>query len=242
MDKGSRSPKLRVSFLIDTNLVGDFIHAYADKVQIQEIVAVQSVQYNKNFSPASNRIEARAIAEKARADVIELLSKEAPLSRKQILDKLTKYPRPWLQQLLYRLAMEKVVVKTKKGQGGELVLPGQPERTEGGQRKKASQPQKAIAGTSNTTPKVKKPRPPGGFNFERPEIRAKATAAALKKQRAAGHKAVNTAKKKGIDFAELGRKGNEAKKLKRQQQLNGNGGHPQSAAPAPSPSVPPAGE
>lgn len=289
--------KVRITFLIENAQVGDFIHAWADKIQLQEIVAVHGVAFNKNTSVGANRTEARAIGNQARIEVVELL-RAGPLLSGQILDNFPKYPKPWLRQIIYRLHAEGTLVKTKKD---EYLLRGQPESTEGGQPKRSHKkagslpmPSKlnSIGAKATGAKAVKNPRPPGGYNFEKPEIRAKATARALAtqaaqkkktgsrhpggsstpkrptassqakvnplsrlqlpptavkpavpaKKREAGRKAVETAQKRGIDFAALGRKGNEAKLRKRQEAaLQGTANGHANSAPTP-PVAPASGE
>src|SRR5262245_24566664 len=77
---------LRVSFLIDPALLGDFVHAFSDKVIGLEITPVIKLPHGKNM-PRASRAEALARRRTLR-DLIRDALAAGPMSRDDLVTKL----------------------------------------------------------------------------------------------------------------------------------------------------------
>lgn len=102
---------LRVSFLVESSALGDFVHQYADKVQALEIAAVVSVPHDKNKPGLTG---ARERGKKAREEILELLA-QGPMNRTDLVAKFPNDPPKYIKQLTYNMISVGIITKTKTG-------------------------------------------------------------------------------------------------------------------------------
>jgi|SRR5262245_34638528 len=109
---------LRVSFLIDPALLGDFVHAFSDKVIGLEITPVIKLPHGKNM-PRASRAEALARRRTLR-DLIRDALAAGPMSRDDLVTKLAAdHDAKQIRQAAYAMASQKMVT----AKNGILALP-----------------------------------------------------------------------------------------------------------------------
>src|SRR5262245_65523886 len=111
MNKPNKSPKLKVSFIIDAPDLGAFVHQYADKVHGLEIAAVTNVPHDKNAPRRNGGLKAAIVAALA----------DGPLDMNGIVAKCPQFESKQVKQSVYRLVTVKELLNDKKT--GELRTP-----------------------------------------------------------------------------------------------------------------------